>query len=146
MDKTKRGRGRLPKMDATTVLLKKSTKRRLESLRSKPRESMDSVIARLANMAVDNEPLSREEIDGIRRSLKDIGAGRVRKMKDVATSEEDDADSRLLKRMHRGYKMGKVLGTTREDNGSILAKNKRLLKKGITTKKWKFNRDELHER
>jgi len=71
-------------MDATTVLLKKSTKRRLEALKSNPRESMDSVIARLANMVVDEEPLSKEEIERIRISLKDIEAGRVRKMKDVA--------------------------------------------------------------
>lgn len=71
-------------MDTTTVLLKKSTKKRLEGLKTNPRESMDSVIGRLANMATDDEPLSREEIDDIRRSLKDIEAGKVRKMKEVA--------------------------------------------------------------
>ena len=71
-------------METTTVLLKKSTKKRLEGLKSNPKESMDSVIERLANMAIDDEPLSKEEIADIRMSLKDIEAGRVRKMKDVA--------------------------------------------------------------
>ncbi|EQD45820.1 hypothetical protein B2A_09126, partial [mine drainage metagenome] len=49
-----------------------------------PRESVDSVIERLANMAIDSEPLSKEEIDGIKRSLKDIEAGRVHKMRTIA--------------------------------------------------------------
>jgi predicted transcriptional regulator len=71
-------------METTTVLLKKSLKRRLEALKTNPRESINSVVERLANMATDNEPLSRDEIEGIRRSLKDIEAGRIYKMKDVA--------------------------------------------------------------
>ncbi len=71
-------------MDTTTVLLKKSTKKRLDALKTNPRESMDSVIERLANMAVDDEPLSKEEIAGIRKSLNDIEHGRVHKMRDVA--------------------------------------------------------------
>jgi len=71
-------------METTTVLLRKSTKKRLDELKTNPRESMDSVIERLAKIAVDSEPLSKEEIAGIRKSLKDIEAGRVHKMKDVA--------------------------------------------------------------
>jgi predicted transcriptional regulator len=71
-------------METTTVLLKKSTKRRIDALKLNPKESIDSVIDRLANMAIDSEPLSKEEIDGIRRSLKDIEAGRVHKMRTIA--------------------------------------------------------------
>ncbi|MDE1762021.1 MAG: hypothetical protein KGH59_03320 [Candidatus Micrarchaeota archaeon] len=71
-------------MQTTTVLLKKSTKRRLDELKIDPRESMDSVIERLTKMAIDSEPLSKEEIAGIRKSLEDIEAGRVHKMEKVA--------------------------------------------------------------
>ncbi len=71
-------------METTTILLKKSTKKKIEELKLNPRESMDSVIERLTDMAIDNEPLSKEEIRGIRQSLKDIEAGRIYKMKEVA--------------------------------------------------------------
>ncbi len=72
-------------MDAiTTVQLKVKTKKRLEELKITKEESMDSVISRLTNMAIDDEPLSKDEIEGIERSLKDIRAGRIYKMKDVA--------------------------------------------------------------
>lgn len=68
----------------TTVQLKVTTKKRLEQLKITKEESMDSVISRLTNMAIDDEPLSKEEIEGIERSLRDIRAGRVYRMKDVA--------------------------------------------------------------
>ncbi|MCL4381443.1 hypothetical protein M1614_00490 [Candidatus Marsarchaeota archaeon] len=71
-------------METTTVLLKKSTKKKIEELKLNPRESINSVIERLIDMATDSQPLSKEEINGIKRSLKDIEAGRVRKMGDVA--------------------------------------------------------------
>lgn len=71
-------------METTTVLIKKSTKKRLDELKIDPRESMDSVIERLTKMAIDNEPLSKEEIAGIRKSLEDIEAGRVYSMEEVA--------------------------------------------------------------
>jgi predicted transcriptional regulator len=71
-------------METTTVLLKKSTKKRIEELKLNPRESINSVIERFIDMATDSQPLSKEEINGIKRSLKDIEAGRVRKMGDVA--------------------------------------------------------------
>ena len=71
-------------METTTILVKKNTKKKIEELKLNPRESMDSVIERLADMAIDNEPLSKEEIRGIRQSLKDIEAGRIYKMKEVA--------------------------------------------------------------
>ncbi|MCL4383406.1 hypothetical protein M1278_02105 [Candidatus Marsarchaeota archaeon] len=71
-------------METTTILVKKNTKKKIEELKLNPRESLDSVIERLTDMAIDNEPLSKEEIKGIRQSLKDIEAGRIHKMKDVA--------------------------------------------------------------
>ncbi len=71
-------------METTTVLLKKSTKKKIEELKLNPRESIDSVIERFIDMATDSQLLSKEEINGIKRSLKDIEAGRVHKMEDVA--------------------------------------------------------------
>ncbi len=68
----------------TTVQVKMSTKAKLDQLKITKEESMDSVIARLTNMAIDYEPLSKEEIERIERSLLDIKAGRVHKMEDVA--------------------------------------------------------------
>lgn len=70
-------------MDTTTVLLKKSTKKKLDALKLNPRESIDSVVDRLTKLAIDEEPLTKEEIKGIKQSLKDIEAGRVYKAKDV---------------------------------------------------------------
>ena len=71
-------------METTTVLLKKSTKKKIEELKLNPRESIDSVIERFIDMATDSQLLSKEEINGIKKSLKDIEAGRVHKMEDVA--------------------------------------------------------------
>ncbi len=64
-------------METTTVQIKRSLKKKLEELKIHPSEPMDSVIERLANMAIDEEPLSPEEIKGIEEGLADIKAGRV---------------------------------------------------------------------
>jgi len=61
----------------TTVQLKVSTKKRLEQLKIAPQESMDSVINRLATLAIDEGPLSKEDIKGIRQGLEDIEKGKV---------------------------------------------------------------------
>jgi len=71
-------------MDTTTVLLKRSTKKKLEALKVNDKESINSIVERLVNMAIDDEPLSKGEIEGIRKSLKDIENGKIHKMKDVA--------------------------------------------------------------
>ncbi len=71
-------------MDTTTVLLKKGTRKKLEAFKLNSRESIDSVVDRLMDMATDYEPLSKEEIEGIKKSLKDIEAGKVYKLNDVA--------------------------------------------------------------
>ena len=57
--------------------IKKDLKERLNSLRLYPNESYDSVIRRLSELAEDEEPLSREAIEGIEESLKDIKEGRI---------------------------------------------------------------------
>ena len=61
----------------TTIQIKKDFKERLNSLRLYPNESYDSVIRRLSELAEDEEPLSREAIEGIEESLKDIKEGRI---------------------------------------------------------------------
>ncbi|HIH60454.1 MAG TPA: hypothetical protein HA289_05085 [Ferroplasma sp.] len=61
----------------TTIQIKKDLKERLNSLRLYPNESYDSVIRRLSELAVDEEPLSRETIGRIEASLKDIKEGRI---------------------------------------------------------------------
>ena len=57
--------------------IKKDFKERLNSLRLYPNESYDSVIRRLSELAEDEEPLSRDAIQRIEASLKDIKEGRI---------------------------------------------------------------------
>lgn len=61
----------------TTIQIKKDLKDRLNSLRLYPNESYDSVIRRLSKLAEDEEPLSKETIQRIEMSLKDIKEGKV---------------------------------------------------------------------
>jgi predicted transcriptional regulator len=61
----------------TTIQIKKDLKERLNSLRLNPKESYDSVIRRLLKLAEDEEPLSKDTIERIEMSLKDIKEGRV---------------------------------------------------------------------
>ena len=61
----------------TTIQIKKDLKERLNSLRLYPNESYDSVIRRLSELAEDEEPLSRDAIQRIEESLKDIKEGRI---------------------------------------------------------------------
>ena len=58
----------------TTIQIKKDLKERLNSLKLYPNESYDSVIRRLSE---DEEPLSKDTIEKIETSLKDIKEGRV---------------------------------------------------------------------
>ena len=64
-------------METTTIQIKKVLKKKLDELKVYPNESMDSVIQRLTDMAVDEEPLSADEIKDIEKSLEDIKKGRV---------------------------------------------------------------------
>lgn len=70
-------------METTTIQVKKSIKKKLDILKIYPNESMDSVIERLTNMAIDEEPLSKEEIRDIEQSLYDIKKGRVSSLEKV---------------------------------------------------------------
>ncbi|MDE1855979.1 MAG: hypothetical protein KGH49_01955 [Candidatus Micrarchaeota archaeon] len=70
-------------METTTIQIKKSVKKRLDELRAYPKESMDSVIERLTKMAIDEEPLSKEELKDIEKSLEDIKKGKVYSLSEV---------------------------------------------------------------
>ena len=61
----------------TTICLDPKVKDKLESLKRYSRESYGSVVERLANMALDEEPLSDEAIHGIEEALEDIKHGRM---------------------------------------------------------------------
>ena len=61
----------------TTICLDPKVKDKLESLKRYSRESYGSVVERLANMALDEEPLSDEAIHGIEEALEDIKHGRL---------------------------------------------------------------------
>ncbi len=67
----------------TTIQISKQTRKLLDELKAYPGESMDAVIKRMAERATDYAPLSKEEIEGIRRALKDIEAGKVHSMKEI---------------------------------------------------------------
>jgi predicted transcriptional regulator len=64
-------------MPSTTVWITPENKSRLAALKRHPKESYNDVIARLIDMAVDDEPLSEEAIRGIEEALEDIRAGRL---------------------------------------------------------------------
>lgn len=64
-------------METTTIQIKKELKKKLDKLKAYPNETMDQLIERLANSQIDNEPLSKEDIKSIEKSLTDIKAGRV---------------------------------------------------------------------
>lgn len=70
-------------METTTIQVKKSIKKKLDMLKIYPNESMDSVIERLTNMAIDEEPLSKDEINDIEQSLDDIKKGKVYSLEKV---------------------------------------------------------------
>ena len=61
----------------TTICIDPKVKDKLTSLKRFSRESYNSVIERLANMAVDEEPLSNEAIRGIEEALEDIKKGQL---------------------------------------------------------------------
>ena len=68
----------------SVVRVGRRTKERLDRLKLHPRETYDDVIARLTDMAIDDEPLSDESLEHLRRSDEDIRAGRTRRLADIA--------------------------------------------------------------
>jgi predicted transcriptional regulator len=77
-------------VSTTTVQLRSETKAKLDDLKIHPRETYDALISRLADAAYDDEPLSEEEIEAIRRSEEDIRSGRVRSLREVMRDLGDD--------------------------------------------------------
>ena len=72
----------------SVVRVGERTKERLDRLKLHPRETYDDVIARLTDMAIDDEPLSAESLEHLRRSEEDIMAGRTRRLADIARELE----------------------------------------------------------
>ncbi len=67
----------------TTIQVSKEVKELLEELKLHPRESYDSVIRRLIETRIDDEPLSEETLRRIEEALDDLRAGRVYTTKEV---------------------------------------------------------------
>ena len=61
----------------TTIQIKKDLKERLNALKLYPKESYDSVIRRLSELAEDEEPLSKDTIEMVEMSRRGIKEGRV---------------------------------------------------------------------
>lgn len=69
--------------DTTTICLDPKVKDKLTSLKYHPRESYSSVIDRLTNLAIDEEPLGYEAIKGIEEALEDIKHGRLHSEEEI---------------------------------------------------------------
>ncbi|MFZ3167318.1 MAG: hypothetical protein WA130_06855 [Candidatus Methanoperedens sp.] len=67
----------------TTICIDPQVKDKLISLKSHPRESYNSIIERLTNLAIDEEPLSDEAIKGIEEALEDIKHGRLHSEEEI---------------------------------------------------------------
>jgi predicted CopG family antitoxin len=68
---------------STTICIDPKVKDMLTSLKRYPRESYSSVVKRLANMAIDEEPLSDEAINGIEEALEDIKQRRLHSEEEI---------------------------------------------------------------
>ena len=67
----------------TTICIESRVKDVLTNLKRHPRESYNSVVARLTNLAIDCEPLSDEAIRGIEEALEDIKQGRLHSEEEI---------------------------------------------------------------
>ena len=67
----------------TTICIDPKVKDKLASLKYHPRESYSSVIERLTNLAIDEEPLSDEAIKGIEEALEDLKHGRLHSEEEI---------------------------------------------------------------
>ena len=67
----------------TTICIDPRVKDMLTSLKRDPRESYSSVVDRLVNMAIDEEALSDEAIQGIEEALEDIKHGRLHSEEEI---------------------------------------------------------------
>jgi predicted CopG family antitoxin len=62
---------------ASTIYIRKDLKERLNGLKRHPKESYNDVIEHLVSMALDDEPLSEEAIQGLEEALEDIRKGNL---------------------------------------------------------------------
>ncbi len=67
----------------TTICIDPKVKDKLASLKRHSRESYSSVIERLTNLAIDEEPLSDETIKGIEEALEDIKHKRLHSEEEI---------------------------------------------------------------
>ena len=68
---------------STTICIDPKVKDILTSLKRYPRESYSSVVKRLTNMAIDDETLSDEAINGIEEALEDLKQGRLHSEEEI---------------------------------------------------------------
>ena len=61
----------------TTIQVSRETKKLLDELKIHPREPYDSVIRRLIEARIDEEPLSEESLRRIEEALEDVKAGHI---------------------------------------------------------------------
>ena len=61
----------------TTIQVSREVKELLDQLKLHPREPYDSVIRRLVESQLDEEPLSEESLRRLEEALEDLRAGRV---------------------------------------------------------------------
>jgi len=78
--------------------MKAETKALLDDLKLFPRETYDDVVRRLTELAYDDEPLTKEELDAIKESEEDIKAGRVYSFEEVVKELGDEDHLKNLRK------------------------------------------------
>ena len=68
---------------ASSIYIREDLKTQLSSLKRHPRESYNDVIERLVTLAVDDEPLSEETIQGLEESLQEVRQGKLIPEKEI---------------------------------------------------------------
>jgi predicted transcriptional regulator len=71
-------------MSQTTIQIRSSTKKRLETVKTHPRETYDEVVNRLLDMTCDREPLSEETLLKIEEGIRDIRKGKTRTLEEIS--------------------------------------------------------------
>ena len=61
----------------TTIQVSREVKKMLDELKLHPREPYESVIKRLIEDKLDEEPLSKDTLKKIKEALKDLETGKV---------------------------------------------------------------------
>ena len=68
---------------ASSIHIREDLKCQLNSLKRHPKESYNDVIERRVNLAVDNEPLSKEAIQGLEESIQEVRQGKLIPEKEI---------------------------------------------------------------